>query len=165
MRGKLHEGDLTRECFYRSTVNVSMPATCNLSHLPRRKEVADLAGAAKCIKEGLGFFTLSVINHEHTHLSNYYNISCCAESALLYTMKFISLALALALAATGSAQVVRGPNGNCGFPGGPTCESLGRPQRGELEQFTDPAESPASGCCLLPARCGNGDGGERCERV
>ncbi|KAF4921796.1 hypothetical protein CGCVW01_v005732 [Colletotrichum viniferum] len=29
-----------------------------------------------------------------------------------------------------------------------------------LEQFADP-----DGCCLLPLRCGNGDGGERCERV
>lgn len=28
-----------------------------------------------------------------------------------------------------------------------------------LEQFAD------DGCCLLPIRCGNGDGGEVCERV
>ncbi|KAM5365006.1 hypothetical protein ACJZ2D_011266 [Fusarium nematophilum] len=34
----------------------------------------------------------------------------------------------------------------CGFPDGPDC-------------FAD------DGCCLLPFRCGNGDGGERCERV
>ncbi|KAJ4177237.1 Hypothetical protein NCS54_00335200 [Fusarium falciforme] len=47
---------------------------------------------------------------------------------------------------------------NCGFPNGPDCESLGEGANG-LEQFAD------DGCCLLPFRCGNGDGGERCERV
>ncbi|KAF2191160.1 hypothetical protein K469DRAFT_720148 [Zopfia rhizophila CBS 207.26] len=46
----------------------------------------------------------------------------------------------------------------CGFPNGPDCESLGVGDSG-LEQFAD------DGCCLLPIRCGNGDGGERCERV
>lgn len=46
----------------------------------------------------------------------------------------------------------------CGFPNGPDCESLGEGANG-LEQFAD------DGCCLLPFRCGNGDGGERCERV
>ncbi|KAF6803334.1 hypothetical protein CSOJ01_10974 [Colletotrichum sojae] len=39
------------------------------------------------------------------------------------------------------------------------CKSLGEGDNG-LEQFADP-----DGCCLLPFRCGNGDGGERCERV
>lgn len=52
---------------------------------------------------------------------------------------------------------------SCGFPDGPDCESLGDGDNG-LEQFTDPAGVDA-GCCLLPIRCGNGDGGERCERV
>lgn len=52
---------------------------------------------------------------------------------------------------------------SCGFPDGPDCESLGEGASG-LEQFTDPAGVDA-GCCLLPLRCGNGDGGERCERV
>ncbi|RYP41908.1 hypothetical protein DL767_000645 [Monosporascus sp. MG133] len=47
---------------------------------------------------------------------------------------------------------------NCGFPDGPDCVSLGEGANG-LEQFAD------DGCCLLPLRCGNGDGGERCERV
>ncbi|OHE92459.1 hypothetical protein CORC01_12250 [Colletotrichum orchidophilum] len=47
----------------------------------------------------------------------------------------------------------------CGFPDGPDCKSLGTGADG-LEQFADP-----DGCCLLPIRCGNGDGGERCERV
>lgn len=47
---------------------------------------------------------------------------------------------------------------NCGFPNGPDCISLGTGDSG-LEQFAD------DGCCLLPFRCGNGDGGERCERV
>ncbi|KXH31273.1 hypothetical protein CSAL01_02870 [Colletotrichum salicis] len=47
----------------------------------------------------------------------------------------------------------------CGFPDGPDCQSLGKDANG-LEQFADP-----DGCCLLPLRCGNGDGGERCERV
>ncbi|KAI3529796.1 hypothetical protein CNYM01_13963 [Colletotrichum nymphaeae SA-01] len=47
----------------------------------------------------------------------------------------------------------------CGFPDGPDCQSLGKGANG-LEQFADP-----DGCCLLPLRCGNGDGGERCERV
>ncbi|KAF7557608.1 hypothetical protein G7Z17_g541 [Cylindrodendrum hubeiense] len=46
----------------------------------------------------------------------------------------------------------------CGFPDGPDCVSLGEGANG-LEQFAD------DGCCLLPLRCGNGDGGERCERV
>ncbi|RKL19590.1 hypothetical protein BFJ72_g15147 [Fusarium proliferatum] len=46
----------------------------------------------------------------------------------------------------------------CGFPDGPDCVSLGEGANG-LEQFAD------DGCCLLPFRCGNGDGGERCERV
>ncbi|KAH6974938.1 hypothetical protein BKA56DRAFT_688387, partial [Ilyonectria sp. MPI-CAGE-AT-0026] len=44
----------------------------------------------------------------------------------------------------------------CGFPDGPDCVSLGEGANG-LEQFAD------DGCCLLPIRCGNGDGGERCE--
>ncbi|RYP19177.1 hypothetical protein DL765_003492 [Monosporascus sp. GIB2] len=47
---------------------------------------------------------------------------------------------------------------NCGFPNGPDCVSLGEGASG-LEQFAD------DGFCLLPFRCGNGDGGERCERV
>jgi hypothetical protein len=47
---------------------------------------------------------------------------------------------------------------SCGFPDGPDCTSLGVGDNG-LEQFAD------DGCCLLPIRCGNGDGGERCERV
>ncbi|EQB52013.1 hypothetical protein CGLO_08389 [Colletotrichum gloeosporioides Cg-14] len=47
----------------------------------------------------------------------------------------------------------------CGFPDGPDCKSLGKGANG-LEQFADP-----DGCCLLPLRCGNGDGGERCEHV
>src|SRR6478735_3672473 len=47
---------------------------------------------------------------------------------------------------------------SCGFPDGPDCVSLGEGANG-LEQFAD------DGCCLLPIRCGNGDGGERCERV
>ncbi|EXM13489.1 hypothetical protein V3481_018566 [Fusarium oxysporum f. sp. vasinfectum] len=51
-----------------------------------------------------------------------------------------------------------GNDENCGFPNGPDCESLGEGANG-LEQFAD------DGCCLLPFRCGNGDGGERCERV
>ncbi|KPM36209.1 hypothetical protein AK830_g10348 [Neonectria ditissima] len=66
-------------------------------------------------------------------------------------MKFLlplSLLIAGALAQTG-----------CGFPDGPDCVSLGEGANG-LEQFADP-----DGCCLLPLRCGNGDGGERCERV
>ena len=42
---------------------------------------------------------------------------------------------------------------------GPDCVSLGEGANG-LEQFADP-----DGCCLLPLRCGNGDGGEKCERV
>ncbi|KAK6834208.1 hypothetical protein PG987_008902 [Apiospora arundinis] len=46
----------------------------------------------------------------------------------------------------------------CGFPDGPTCESVGKGANG-LEQFLDP-----DGCCLLPIRCGN-EAGERCERV
>ncbi|RYO92290.1 hypothetical protein DL762_001739 [Monosporascus cannonballus] len=46
----------------------------------------------------------------------------------------------------------------CGFPDGPDCVSLGEGPNG-LEQFAD------DGCCLLPGRCGNGDGGEVCERV
>ncbi|KAK1622630.1 hypothetical protein BDP81DRAFT_455186 [Colletotrichum phormii] len=47
----------------------------------------------------------------------------------------------------------------CGFPDGPDCQSLGKGANG-LEQFAD-----LDSCCLLPLRCGNGDGGERCERV
>ncbi|KAF2475498.1 uncharacterized protein BDR25DRAFT_310858 [Lindgomyces ingoldianus] len=46
---------------------------------------------------------------------------------------------------------------SCGFPDGPDCVSLGEGANG-LEQFAD------DGCCLLPLRCGNGDGGEKCER-
>ncbi|KAK7999164.1 hypothetical protein PG991_014839 [Apiospora marii] len=46
----------------------------------------------------------------------------------------------------------------CGFPDGPTCQSVGKGADG-LEQFEDP-----DGCCLLPLRCGN-IAGERCERV
>ncbi|KAI0202464.1 hypothetical protein F4808DRAFT_459064 [Astrocystis sublimbata] len=46
----------------------------------------------------------------------------------------------------------------CGFPDGPTCQSVGTGANG-LEQFVDP-----DGCCLLPLRCGN-EAGELCERV
>ncbi|KAF5524922.1 hypothetical protein CGCA056_v002458 [Colletotrichum aenigma] len=67
-------------------------------------------------------------------------------------MKFFSIIL------SACAAGVLAQNG-CGFPDGPDCKSLGKGANG-LEQFADP-----DGCCLLPLRCGNGDGGERCERV
>ncbi|KAK1997404.1 hypothetical protein LX36DRAFT_711694 [Colletotrichum falcatum] len=47
----------------------------------------------------------------------------------------------------------------CGFPDGPDCKSLGRKGADGLEQFQD------DGCCVFPARCGNGDGGQQCELV
>ncbi|KKY31771.1 hypothetical protein UCDDA912_g08268 [Diaporthe ampelina] len=75
-------------------------------------------------------------------------------------MKYLAI-LITTLAASVLAQ--NNKNDNCGFPDGPDCESLGEGDNG-LEQFTDPAGVDA-GCCLLPIRCGNGDGGERCERV
>ncbi|KAF3800228.1 hypothetical protein GCG54_00003756 [Colletotrichum gloeosporioides] len=67
-------------------------------------------------------------------------------------MKFFSIIF------SACAAGVLAQNG-CGFPDGPDCKSLGKGANG-LEQFADP-----DGCCLLPLRCGNGDGGERCERV
>ncbi|KAK8030026.1 hypothetical protein PG993_011317 [Apiospora rasikravindrae] len=66
-------------------------------------------------------------------------------------MKFLPIIISL-FAAGALSQ-----NG-CGFPDGPTCESVGVGANG-LEQFEDP-----DGCCLLPLRCGN-IAGERCERV
>ncbi|KAL8391922.1 hypothetical protein RB595_002215 [Gaeumannomyces hyphopodioides] len=73
-------------------------------------------------------------------------------------MKFFSIAAAAFFAATVSAQgAVRGSNGNCGFPNGPTCVSVGKNDKGQT-LFTDPANSPGPNCCLFPARCGNGDG-------
>ncbi|KAH8590514.1 hypothetical protein B0O99DRAFT_634555 [Bisporella sp. PMI_857] len=66
-------------------------------------------------------------------------------------MKFLFIVAAV------FASSVVAQNG-CGFPDGPDCVSLGEGANG-LEQFID------DGCCLLPFRCGNGDGGERCERV
>ncbi|KAK1963147.1 hypothetical protein LY78DRAFT_683495 [Colletotrichum sublineola] len=47
---------------------------------------------------------------------------------------------------------------DCGFPNGPDCKSAGKGANG-LEQFVD------DGCCVFPARCGNGDGGNVCELV
>ncbi|KLU92782.1 hypothetical protein MAPG_11730 [Magnaporthiopsis poae ATCC 64411] len=73
-------------------------------------------------------------------------------------MKFSAIATTLFFAATVSAQeVVRGVGGNCGFPGGKTCVSVGKNDKGQT-LFTDPAGSPGPNCCLFPARCGNGDG-------
>ncbi|KAK6850107.1 hypothetical protein PG990_000966 [Apiospora arundinis] len=66
-------------------------------------------------------------------------------------MKFLPIVFSL------FAAGVMSQNG-CGFPDGPTCESVGKGANG-LEQFLDP-----DGCCLLPIRCGN-EAGERCERV
>ncbi|KAG4432914.1 hypothetical protein IFR05_011607 [Cadophora sp. M221] len=67
-------------------------------------------------------------------------------------MKFLSIIISV------FAASVVAKNG-CGFPDGPICKSLGDNAEG-LEQFADP-----DGCCLFPARCGNGDGGNPCIRV
>ncbi|KAK2043978.1 hypothetical protein LZ31DRAFT_554681 [Colletotrichum somersetense] len=47
----------------------------------------------------------------------------------------------------------------CGFPNGPDCKSAGTKSADGLRQFID------DGCCVFPAFCGNGDGGNICELV
>ncbi|KAH6664224.1 hypothetical protein B0J14DRAFT_661526 [Halenospora varia] len=69
-------------------------------------------------------------------------------------MKFLTLVTLFAA----SAMAAKNTGTGCGFPNGADCKSLGTGADGN-EQFAD------DGCCLLPLRCGNGDGGNVCDRV
>ncbi|KAL8375629.1 hypothetical protein RB595_006958 [Gaeumannomyces hyphopodioides] len=84
-------------------------------------------------------------------------------------MKFFAAITALAFAVTVSAQNKPAPsfgsNGNCLFPNGPNCVRNGKKNAQGLIEFVEPANSPATPdqrCCVLPASCGNGDGGVKC---
>ncbi|KAK1981119.1 hypothetical protein LZ30DRAFT_627941 [Colletotrichum cereale] len=68
-------------------------------------------------------------------------------------MKFTAIVFAAFVASVAAKKA------NCGFPNGPDCKSLGTKGADGLEQFND------DGCCVFPARCGNGDGGQVCELV